>query len=86
MDAITFSALFRSFRRACGGIVATHVGFWTSENACVPAAHSLQSMTSDAMFVVMRHVVCFVVRNAQYFPAAKLKAVTAAVTTNHSGW
>ena len=74
----TYKGVWRHSRHA-RGILA-------SENACVPAAHSLQSMTSDAMFVVMRHVVCFVVRNAQYFPAAKLKAVTAAVTTNHSGW
>ena len=41
MDAIAFSSLFRSFRRESSGIVGTHVGFWTSDNACVPAAHSL---------------------------------------------
>ena len=36
MDAITFSALFRSFRRESSGIVGAHVGFWTSDNgACL---------------------------------------------------
>ena len=64
MDAITFSALFRSFRRACGGIVATtHVGFWTSENACAPAAHSLQIY--DKRCNVCCYASCSVLRSAK---------------------
>ena len=41
MGAIAFSSLLRPFRRERGDVTVTHVGFWTSENACVPVAHSL---------------------------------------------
>ena len=63
MDAITFSALLRPFRRVCGGVADTHAGFWTSDNACVPAAHTLQ--VYDKRCNVCCYASCSVLRSAK---------------------